>query len=397
MQTQAWVLLVGASAAVAFTLALSSIAAEPLQGVRPDPSAAEPLRGLRPTDAGRAVQGANAALGVEPPDRQAALGLLRQAISAGDDALAVSEAHFLLGRLEEDAGSYEAALEDDRAAVAAAPDTRWATRASERMDWLRARSEGGFAPLRRLEGVRRDPQRASNPEAVAALAEDAEQFPPGLVRVEARMFVADAYLGRMRRPEDGILELRRVVNDPLAEPLTVRLAERELVDALTAEGHIDEAAAEARAHAAWIDPGFAARIARLSRRRIVRALAYGVLASFAALVLVALARAARRKSLGVAWKALRAFAPLSAAFMAFIAFAGATIASSYERGNGGPFLWLGLVGWPLVMLSRAWSAVGSRKGGLLACRLALSGASVVAAAFAVLDGLTPGYLEGFGL
>jgi hypothetical protein len=377
MQTQAWVLLVGWSAAVAFTLAQPSAAAEPR--------------------AGRAVQGANAALEADPPDRKAALELLHQAISAGDDAEAVSEAHFLLGRLEEDADTYEAALAEDRAAAAAAPDTRWALRASERAGWLQARSEGGFEPLRRLEGVRRDPRRASDPQAVSALAEDAEHFPPGLVRVEARMFVAEAYLGRMRRTEDAIVELRTVARDPQADPLTVRLAERELVDALAAEGRVDEAAAEARAHAASLDPGFAAGIARLSRRRVVRVVAYGVLGSFAALVLFALVRARQRKSLGIVWNALRRFAPISAAFMAFVALAGGAIASSYERGNAGPFLWLGLVGWPLVMLSRAWSAVGSRKRGLLALRLALSSASILAAAFALLDGLTPGYLEGFGL
>jgi hypothetical protein len=311
--------------------------------------------------------------------------------------VAVSEAHFLRGRLEEDAGAYEAALEDDGAAILAAPNTRWAQRASDRAEWLRARSEGGFEPLRRLETVRRDPARADDPDVVAALARDAESFPAGIVRVEARMFVADAYLGRMGRTDEAIAELRKVVADPKADALTVRLAERELVDALAEHGRLEEATEEAHAHSARLDPGFVARIARLSRRRLLRLVAHAVLAFFGAMVLAALVRAWRRGVVGAAGRACLRFAPFAAAFMTFVAIAGGAIASSYERGSAGPFLWLGLAEWPLVMFARAWSAVGSRARGPIAARLALSAASAFAAAFALLDGLTPNYLDGFGL
>jgi hypothetical protein len=349
------------------------------------------------SEAGRAMEEANAALGTDPPNRDAALGSLRRAISASDDPEAVAQAHFVLGKLEEDEGAYEAALADDRAALATAPNTRWALRASERADWLVARSEGSFEPLRRLESIRRDPAKAEDAATIDALAGEAEAFPPGVVRVEARMFVAEGYLGRLHRPVDAIAELRKVTADPKAEPLTRRLAERQLVDALAGEGRIDEAVAEARAHAPSLDPGFATRIARLGRRRTVRLGAYGVLGAFVVMVAVALAGAQRRGALGSAWSAVRKLAPLSVGFVAFVALGGGALASNYERGNAGPFLWLGCAVLPLVLLARAWSAVGTQSKAALLLRVALSGASVVAAAFALLDGLTPAYLEGFGL
>jgi hypothetical protein len=347
--------------------------------------------------AARALQDANAALDASPPNREAAVASLTAAISAGDDPESVSQAHLLRGGIEEDGGAYEAAMADDQAAIEAAPNTRWALRASDRIDWLRARSEGGFEPLRRLEHIRRDPARSNDAAAIEALARDAESFPPGMVRVESRMLVAEAYLGRLHRTDEAIAELRKVVDDPKSEPLTGRLAEGELVDALAEEGRFDEAAAEAHAHAARLDPAFATRIARLARRRTVRWVAYGVLAAFALMAGMALARAWARGALGDAWRATRRLAPVSAAFVVFVGLAGGALASNYERGNAAPFLLLALALLPLLLLSRAWSAVGSRAMGALVLRVALSGASVVAVAFALVDGMTPAYLDGFGL
>jgi hypothetical protein len=344
-----------------------------------------------------AVAAANDALMANPPDLDAADSALRRAIAAGDDAAAVSEAHFLLGRVSERRGAFEAALEEDRAAGHAAPGTLWALRASDRADWLRARSEGGFEPLRRLEHVRQDPALANDPAVIDSLARDADTFPPGMTRVEARMLVAEAYLGRLHRPNDAVAELRKVVDDPRVEPLTIRLAERELVDALSGEGRMDEALAEARSHAARLDPGFAERIARLARRRTLRWVAYGVLSAFTVLVAGSVALAQRRGALVRATKSAREVAPVSIAFAAFVALGGGLLASSYERGNAAPFWALGIAVLPLIIMARMWAAVGSRRRSLLALRVALSGASVLAAAFALLDGLTPTYLDGFGL
>ena len=137
----------------------------------------------RAAESRRNVDLAGAALLAEPPRRDEAKVALLAATAAGDDPEAVAVARFLLGRLDEDAGDYAQALIDDRACIDAAATTRWAFRASDRITWLRARSEGDFAPLRRLESVRHDPALSVDPATLDALRREAEGFPPGMVRV----------------------------------------------------------------------------------------------------------------------------------------------------------------------------------------------------------------------
>jgi tetratricopeptide (TPR) repeat protein len=349
------------------------------------------------TEARAAVDAANAALTAEPPKRDVARAALSRATAANDDPTAVGEAYFQLGELDEGDGAFEQAMVDDRAAIDAAPNTRWALRASDRIDWLRARSEGGFAPLRRLENVRRDPAASSDPAAVEALAHDLESFPPGAVRVEARMLVAEAWFGRMHRPGDAIGELRLVAQDPKADPLTQRLAERELVDALVATGRIDEAAAEATSHKNRLDPRFVRQVGRLIVRRTVWWGSLGVLAAFGLLAVAGLVRAGMRRRLGTALRELRKLSPVAALFVAFVAVAGGVLASKYESGNAAPFLILGAGVLPLLLVARAWSAVGSQTSAARAARALLCGATVIAAAFMLLDWFGPQYLSGFGL
>ena len=47
----------------------------------------------------------------------------------------------------------------------------------------------------RLDRIRQDPAVANDPSAIEALARDADTFPAGTVRVDARMLVAEAWLG----------------------------------------------------------------------------------------------------------------------------------------------------------------------------------------------------------
>jgi len=349
------------------------------------------------SEAGAALKDANAALSASPPRREAAREALSRATAANDDPRAMGEAYLMLGQLDEDDGAFAKAIDDDRAAQAAAPNTRWALRAGDRIAWIGARAEGGFAPLVRLERVRRDPSISSDPAAIDALARDLESFPPGLVRVEARMVVADAWLGRTHRIDDAITQLRQVVVDPKADPLTGRLAERELVDALASSGRLDEAAAEARTHSSKLDARFVQQMGRLTTRRAVRRGALVVLAAFGVLALVALGRAAVRRSLGEAARALRDLAPVALPFVAFVAIAGGLLATKYESGNSRPFFLLGAAVLPLVLLARAWSAVGSQTRPARLGRSLLCAATVAATAFTLLDQLDPQYLEGFGL
>ena len=245
--------------------------------------------------------------------------------------------------------------------------------------------------------MRRDPAASSDPAAVEALAHDLESFPPGAVRVEARMLVAEAWFGRMHRPGDAIGELRLVAQDPKADPLTQRLAERELVDALVATGRIDEAAAEATSHKNRLDPRFVRQVGRLIVRRTVWWGSLGVLAAFGLLAVAGLVRAGMRRRLGTALRELRKLSPVAALFVAFVAVAGGVLASKYESGNAAPFLILGAGVLPLLLVARAWSAVGSQTSAARAARALLCGATVIAAAFMLLDWFGPQYLSGFGL
>jgi hypothetical protein len=321
----------------------------------------------------------------------------RTARAADDEPVASAEARFHAGESNEERGAYPEALTEYRAVMDAAPGSRWAVRASDRIEWIRSRSEGDFAPLRRLQQVRRDPDLASDPGAIDALARDAEAFPPGLVRVEARMLVAEAWLGRMHRPADAIRELELVRDDPKTDPLTTRLAERELVDAYIGEGRIDEAIAEATKHSARLDPKFVRQVKRLALRRAVQRFAWIVLAAFGVLSVVALVRAGRKRVLGQAWSALRELGPAALGFVAFVAIAGGLLASQYESGNATPFLLLGAAVLPLVLVARAWGAVGSQTLTARVGRALLCAVTVVATAFVLLAKVYPEYLVGFGL
>ena len=318
------------------------------------------------------------------------------AAGAPDDP-SEAERLYELGQADEDALAFAQALAHDRASVAAAPDSAWARRAAARIAWLDARSEGGFVPLARLEQVRKNPSLASDPGAIDALAREAESFPPGQVRVEARMFVAEAWLGRLHRPADALPVLRALSDDPEADPLSSRLAEREIVDTLVTEGRLEEASAEATSHASRLDPRFVQQTRALLRRRAVRVAAIAELGGFVAIAAIALVRAFRRGALGVARTAIRSLGPVAVAFAVYLAGVGGLLASQYESGHAAPFVHLALAVLALLLLARAWGSVGSTRGAARAGRAALCAISVFAAAFVLLDAESPSYLEGFGL
>jgi len=320
-------------------------------------------------------------------------GVAASAAGEADEA----EKLYELGQAEEDAGAFAEALAHDQASLAAAPASVGGQRAAARIVWLNARSEGGFAPLARLEQVRKNPLLASDPDAVASLARDAESFPPGQVRAEARMFVAEAWLGRLRRPADALAVLRAVSDDPEADPLSSRLAEREIVDALVAQGRRGEAFAEATSHASQLDPRFVTQTRALLRRRTMRTVAITELGGFAGLAAIALVRAFRRGALGDARTAVQRLAPVALAFAVYLAGAGGLLASQYESGSAGPFVRLAVAVLPLLLLARAWGSVGSTRRAARAGRAALCAVSVFATAFILLDAVNPSYLEGFGL
>jgi hypothetical protein len=257
-------------------------------------------------------------------------------------------------------------------------------------------ARAGETPRDELARVRASPELADDPGAIDALARDLTGFPSPL-RVEARMLVAGAWLGRMHRPDDAIGILRAVVDDPEADPLTSRLAERQIVEAMTDAGRLTDALAEASAHAGRVDPSVTAHVKVLLRRRFVRGTAFGVLGLLAALAALSFVRAIRDGRAAVAIGALRRTSLLAAGFAAYLAIAGGVLASGYEAGNGAPFALLAVIVLPLVLLARAWGAVGSPRRLARGGRAAICALGVLAAAFLLLDFVNPTYLDGFGL
>jgi hypothetical protein len=261
-----------------------------------------------------------------------------------------------------------------------------------------ALADSGDEPLSaRLEQVRNDRDLSNDGAVLEDLAAKANAAPTTPVRAEARMVVAEAWLRRLHRTDDGLEMLRRVADDPAADSLTARLAERDILDTLIAKGHIASAAREMRAHESQVDWRFAKQVRRLERRLWLRAAAFGELILFATLVALAFVRAKRRRLLGTAFDALRGFAPAVVAFSAFVGIGGGLLASQFEAGDGFPFLLLGAAVVPLVLLGRAWGAIGSAGAGARVGRGIVCAASTLAAAFVLLEFCSPMYLEGFGL
>jgi hypothetical protein len=248
-----------------------------------------------------------------------------------------------------------------------------------------------------LERMRASSALSNDPAAVESLARLADGAPPSQQRAEARMLVAEAWLGRMHRTDDALRVLRLVAEDPAADALTSRLAERELVDTWIAQGRLGEAAREVRLHPERVDLRFAKQVLRLERRQMLAVAATAELVLFGILVAFALVRAARRHGLQAALVGLRSLAPIVAAFCLYVAAVGGLLATQFEKGNAAPFVWLGGILAPVVLMARAWGAVGSPERPARIGRALLSAASAVAAAFLLLATYSPLYLEGFGL
>lgn len=247
-----------------------------------------------PSEAQRALNEANLALAAKPVRSDDARRALDHAVAAGVDSLAVAEAYFRLGALDEEDGMFASALTSYGECIARMPGSHWARSARKRVTWLNERSEGDFAPLAQLQRSQRNPALANDPAALDAFAREVDGFPPGMVRGEARMLVAEAWLKDMDRPQNAVREFRKVVDDPKANPRTSVFAERDLVAEWLAEGKLDEAANEIRMHP--LDPRLVKQVQQLVHERELwrwAAIATTVLVCIA-FVAIALSRHRRR-------------------------------------------------------------------------------------------------------
>jgi hypothetical protein len=100
---------------------------------------------------------------------------------------------------------------------------------------------------------------------------------------------------------------------------------------------------------------------------------------------------------GAAAEAALRVLPLAAAFALFVGAGGGLLASSYDAGNAAPFLVLAPVILGVILLARAWGAVGSREAPARVFRAILCASSLCAVALLLFDELMPQYLEGLGL
>lgn len=308
------------------------------------------------------------------------------------------QARVLVDRAEAD----DAALDFERAvagyeqALALDPSMPKALRASERAKYIRARSEGNaFGPLVMLERVRRDPARASNAKEIDDLVRAAEGFPPGLVRVEARVLAAEAYANRLGRPHDAVPLWRSIATDPAADPIVARNAARSLAGYYMARG--DYASADRVLTLGPSDERLVKNVRRLERRHYMHLASIALVVAVVVLSIAAVVRARRAGRTRDVLERVRASRKVIALYGAYVALLGAALASGYEEGTSKPFVVFGAVLVPLLFLARAWSAAGSISRAARAGRAVLCGASALSAAFLVLETIDVGFLEGMGL
>jgi hypothetical protein len=333
-----------------------------------------------------------AARSSHPADLTAARAHFENAARGTDDGSA-ADALYYLAELDDSALRFDSAMSRYDAAVSRLPSGRFTPRAKSRAHELRTHSEGGFAPLVRLETVRRSPEFASDPAAIDALARDAASFPQGKVRVEARMLAVEAYLGRLHRAKDALPLLRLVADDPVADVVTARVAASDLVDAYVEAGDLALALDAAHGYPRLVDQDRETTIRRLMRRRPLRWVASGDLALLCTFALLAIARPGRAAAL----RGVRKIAPMALAFAAFACGVGGLLASSYEQTSPYPFTSMFPTVFVVILLARCSSANGSSAPIARTLRATVAFSGIFAAAFLLLDHMDPVYLQGFGL
>jgi len=131
------------------------------------------------------------------------------------------------------------ALELYRLAVFEHPGDRLLRRARARIDWLEARSEGGFVALREL--TRAHARVEPSPQDLTAFEAKVPSFPPGLVRREAWHYLAETWLGRMNEPARALAAYEAWLREPDLDDADRQLAHAGLSLARARLGHTTEA------------------------------------------------------------------------------------------------------------------------------------------------------------
>lgn len=312
------------------------------------------------------------------------------------EARAAAQQSFDRAELAFEALRFADALAAYRAAASADPSARFVPIARARAADLEAHAEGDFAPLARLSAFRRDPIQGGDRAAIEALARDVATFPPGRVRGEAELTIADAWWHRLGDPQRAVAPLEAAVADETGDRLTRSLALGELVSLHRERGDLDAALA-AVDRFPDLAPAARKELRSLARRGRLRVAAIALLAALGVFGLVSLARAAPRLG-GLAELPRAVLPPLAVAFSLYLGGAAAVLVRLRGDGDPRPFVWLGLGVLAAFVVARAWR-LGWGDGGpsARAARGLLCAAGVIAAAFLAVERTDPSYLEGLGL
>jgi hypothetical protein len=280
-------------------------------------------------------------------------------------------------------------------AIALDPSASFVRIARARALDLRTHGEGDFVPLRRLESVRRNP--SATRDDVDALARDAEHFPPGRVRSEAQLVVAEAFWHRFDLPDLAAYALDKALSDASADRLTRALAVSELVALERERGRLD-AALRVVTRFPDLAPNLRAEVQRLVRRVWIGRIAIGLVSAVLLLGIVAVIRAIfwlGRDADGVLRAAVQA---RSVAFALYIGGASSLLVRLHGDGDVRPFLSLGFGVLAIDAATRGWRIgfVDERPSARLG-RAITSGVAVLAIAFLALQYADASYLETLGL
>lgn len=325
----------------------------------------------------------------------------RAAADTGEGDRARARALFEEAERADDALAFARALELYDQMRALDPGSRYAPRAEARGAVLRAHAAGGFVVFTELERVRRDPKLASDAAAIDALVALADRSPGDPSEVEVWVLAAEAYAYRLGRPAEAARLYGRVVSADHVDAIVGKKAARDLVTMQLASGDVRGAqstVALAVAHGR-ADDRLARDVKRVARRGRLHQAALAVVIVVTLLALGAVARGAKKsaEARGAIAASVGKISRIAIAYAIYVALGGALLATRYDTGTGTPFLVLGIVIVPLVLLARAWGAAGRPGATARAGRAAACAASALAAAFLVLEGINGTFLEGMGL
>ena len=293
------------------------------------------------------------------------------------------------------------ALARYRESFEADPSAPTAPGARRRATHLTARAEGEFQPLVALERVRRSPERQRDRAALEALAAEADGFPAGLVRSEARLLCAGRWADELGDPGRAIGLLHAVASDEAADPLARSLAVTELVRVRRMTGDLRGAARDVDRWEDLATPELRSKVHREWRRIGIRWASVAWLALLGVAGLIAGGRIVRREGMAGLGRAIAR--PMILVFVLYLGAAGGALTHAYDGTTPAPFLILAGGVLVLAVVARVLSAAcmnlerAGRRRSMKWLSAAACALGVLAVGFLALEITEPRYLDGFGL